>query len=58
MTISSTTTHDTGQLPDPQRWRVLSVGPVASLLAVLNVSIADIALPHEQSDLYISDAGR
>lgn len=31
---------------------------VASLLVVLDVSIVNIALPHEQSDVHISDAGR
>ncbi|MFE9127329.1 hypothetical protein ACFYOF_18245 [Streptomyces sp. NPDC007148] len=36
----------------------MTVVPVASLLVVLDVSIANIALPHEQSDPHISDVDR
>ncbi|WP_328902813.1 MFS transporter [Streptomyces sp. NBC_00441] len=43
---------------DPQRWWALTVISVATLMVVLDASIINIALPHAQADLDISDANR
>ncbi|MFB7288277.1 MFS transporter [Actinacidiphila glaucinigra] len=43
---------------DPRRWYALTVISVATLMVVLDVSIVNIALPHAQADLRISDADR
>lgn len=43
---------------DPRRWWALTVVSVATLMVVLDASIINIALPHAQADLAISDASR
>ncbi|MEV5693665.1 DHA2 family efflux MFS transporter permease subunit [Micromonospora globbae] len=42
----------------PRRWAVLAVIAVAQLMVVLDATIVNIALPHAQADLGISDADR
>jgi EmrB/QacA subfamily drug resistance transporter len=44
--------------PDPRRWLALMLIAVAQLMVVLDATITNIALPHAQSDLGISDANR
>ena len=44
--------------PDPRRWLALTVISVATLMVVLDASVINIALPHAQADLHISDADR
>ncbi len=44
--------------PDPHRWRMLAVIAVAQLMIVLDGSIVNVALPHMQEALGISDANR
>lgn len=44
--------------PDPNRWRMLAVIAVAQLMIVLDGSIVNVALPHMQEALDISDANR
>lgn len=44
--------------PDPNRWRMLAVIAVAQLMIVLDGSIVNVALPHMQDALGISDANR
>ena len=44
--------------PDPNRWRMLAVIAVAQLMVVLDGSIVNVALPHMQAALEISDASR
>ncbi len=44
--------------PDPKRWLALAVIAVAQLMVVLDASIVNIALPHAQADLGISDSDR
>ncbi|MEV6205718.1 MFS transporter [Kitasatospora sp. NPDC051914] len=57
-----TTNADTASLTapalDPKRWLALVVSSVATLMVVLDVSIVNIALPHAQSDLGMTDANR
>ncbi|MVU80829.1 MFS transporter [Nocardia sp. ET3-3] len=43
---------------DPRRWLALAVVSVATLMVVLDASIINIALPHAQADLHITDANR
>jgi EmrB/QacA subfamily drug resistance transporter len=43
---------------DPNRWRMLAVVAIAQLMIVLDGSIVNVALPHMQADLGISDANR
>ncbi|MGC4174662.1 MFS transporter [Demequina sp.] len=43
---------------DSNRWRMLAVIAVAQLMIVLDGSIVNVALPHMQQDLGISDANR
>ena len=43
---------------DPKRWRALGVIAIASLMVVLDASIINIALPHAQAALNISDANK
>lgn len=43
---------------NPQRWLALAVIAAATLMVVLDASIVNIALPHAQTDLRISDANR
>ena len=43
---------------DPNRWRMLAVIAIAQLMIVLDGSIVNVALPHMQEALGISDANR
>ena len=42
----------------PRRWLALAVIAVAQLMVVLDATIVNIALPHAQADLGISDANQ
>ncbi|RKN15829.1 DHA2 family efflux MFS transporter permease subunit [Micromonospora musae] len=42
----------------PQRWAALAVIAIAQLMVVLDATIVNIALPHAQADLGITDANR
>ncbi len=44
--------------PDPQRWKALIFIAIAQLMVVLDATVVNIALPHAQHDLHISDANR
>jgi MFS family permease len=44
--------------PDPTRWRMLGVIAIAQLMIILDGSIVNVALPHMQEALGISDANR
>ncbi|MHA6763273.1 MFS transporter [Streptacidiphilus sp. PAMC 29251] len=44
--------------PDPQRWKALIFIAIAQLMVVLDATVVNIALPHAQVDLHISDANR
>ena len=44
--------------PDPKRWLALAIIAVAQLMVVLDATIVNIALPHAQAALGISDADR
>jgi EmrB/QacA subfamily drug resistance transporter len=44
--------------PASHRWLALAVIGVAQLMIILDASIVNIALPHAQAALHISDAGR
>jgi EmrB/QacA subfamily drug resistance transporter len=46
------------QTPDPRRWFALVTIALAQLMVVLDSSIVNIALPHAQLALHISDANR
>jgi EmrB/QacA subfamily drug resistance transporter len=46
------------QTPDPRRWLALITIALAQLMVVLDSSIVNIALPHAQLALHISDANR
>ncbi len=46
------------QMPDPRRWFALVTIALAQLMVVLDSSIVNIALPHAQLALHISDANR
>jgi EmrB/QacA subfamily drug resistance transporter len=43
--------------PDPRRWRILSVSLVVGFMALLDVSIVNIALPSMQQGLHASSGG-
>lgn len=43
---------------DPKRWWALAVISIATLIVVLDATIVNVALPHAQADLNISDANR
>jgi hypothetical protein len=43
---------------DPRQWLALAVIALAQLMVVLDASIVNMALPHAQADLRISDADR
>jgi EmrB/QacA subfamily drug resistance transporter len=43
---------------DPRRWAALAVIAVAQLMIILDASIVNIALPHAQQDLGITNADR
>ncbi|MFC9623610.1 MFS transporter [Streptomyces sp. NPDC056930] len=46
------------RLPDPSRWRALAFIALAQLMVVLDSTIVNIALPHAQTALGISDANK
>ncbi|MFE3941194.1 MFS transporter [Streptomyces sp. NPDC059118] len=46
------------RLPDPSRWKALAFIALAQLMVVLDATIVNIALPHAQTDLGISDANK
>ncbi|MFF9566825.1 MFS transporter [Streptomyces sp. NPDC014685] len=46
------------RLPDPSRWKALAFIALAQLMVVLDATIVNIALPHAQTDLDISDANK
>lgn len=48
----------TSAAADPRRWLALVVIAAATLMVVLDASIVNIALPHAQTALHISDADR
>lgn len=43
---------------DPKRWTALVFIALAQLMVVLDATIVNIALPHAQTDLHISDANK
>ncbi|MGW1494545.1 MFS transporter [Streptomyces sp. NBC_00191] len=45
-------------LPDPSRWKALVFIALAQLMVVLDATIVNIALPHAQLDLGISDGNK
>lgn len=47
-----------GTAPDPKRWWALAVLATTQLMVVLDASIVNIALPHAQADLRITEANR
>ncbi|MGW2090410.1 MFS transporter [Streptomyces sp. NPDC001880] len=58
MTVNTRTASLRAPALDPKRWPALVVSSVATLMVVLDVSIANIALPHAQSDLGMTDVNR
>jgi EmrB/QacA subfamily drug resistance transporter len=58
MSNLSTSAQPTRIEPDPQRWKALIFIAIAQLMVVLDATIVNIALPHAQHDLHISDANR
>ncbi|MEU2670432.1 MFS transporter [Streptomyces sp. NPDC007164] len=46
------------RLPDPSRWKALAFIALAQLMVVLDATIVNIALPHAQTALDISDANK
>lgn len=44
--------------PDPRRWKALAFIAIAQLMVVLDATIVNIALPHAQVDLGISEANK
>ncbi|MFV5991403.1 MFS transporter [Streptomyces sp. NPDC056231] len=50
-------TADT-RLPDPNRWKALAFIALAQLMVVLDATIVNIALPHAQTALGITDANK
>ncbi|MEU2132412.1 MFS transporter [Streptomyces sp. NPDC018352] len=46
------------RLPDPSRWKALAFIALAQLMVVLDATIVNIALPHAQTALGISDANK
>ncbi|MET7858435.1 MFS transporter [Streptomyces sp. NPDC005318] len=46
------------RLPDPSRWRALAFIALAQLMVVLDATIVNIALPHAQTALGITDANK
>jgi MFS family permease len=55
---TSTTPISEEAAVDPRRWLALVVITTSSLMVVLDASIVNIALPHAQTSLHISDADR
>jgi EmrB/QacA subfamily drug resistance transporter len=60
MTTTSIETRDTGSASarDPKRWWALAVLATTQLMVVLDASIVNIALPHAQASLHITEANR
>jgi EmrB/QacA subfamily drug resistance transporter len=58
MTTFEDAQHTGAAVPDPKRWLALGVIAVAQLMIVLDASIVNIALPHAQKDLGITEADR
>lgn len=61
MTAANTAEHVQGTESselDPKRWLALAIIAVAQLMVVLDATIVNIALPHAQTALGISDADR
>lgn len=58
LSTASTATQVGMGADDPRRWLALAVIAAATLMVVLDASIVNIALPHAQTDLHISDADR
>lgn len=58
MSSPNTSTTISEATVDPRRWLALVVIAAASLMVVLDASIVNIALPHAQTNLHISDADR
>ncbi|MEK8141956.1 MFS transporter [Streptomyces sp. M10(2022)] len=58
MTTETDAVNPSEDALDPRRWWALTVLSVATLMVVLDASIINIALPHAQADLDISDANR
>jgi EmrB/QacA subfamily drug resistance transporter len=52
------TTAPAATEPNPRRWLILAVIAVAQLMIVVDASIVNIALPHAQKTLHISNANR
>jgi EmrB/QacA subfamily drug resistance transporter len=50
--------HAPAEAPRDRRWLALAVIGVAQLMIILDASIVNIALPHAQAALHISDASR
>ncbi|MFE2088435.1 MFS transporter [Streptomyces sp. NPDC002596] len=46
------------RLPDPSRWKALAFIALAQLMVVLDATIVNIALPHAQTALSITDANK
>ncbi len=60
MTSTTTELHgaDTAAAPDPKRWWALCFLAITQLMIVLDASVVNIALPHAQADLHITEANR
>lgn len=56
--MSATHTSTGAPAVDPQRWKALTVIAIAQLMVVLDATVVNIALPHAQADLNISDGNR
>lgn len=54
----SQTLHPPMTQPDPKRWTALIFIAIAQLMVVLDATVVNIALPHAQADLHISDGNR
>jgi EmrB/QacA subfamily drug resistance transporter len=57
-TSPATSTAAEANEPDPQRWLALMVIALAQLMVILDASIVNIALPHAQAALHISNSDR
>ena len=55
---AETTEHMGMRHDDPRRWAALAVIAVAQLMIILDATIVNIALPHAQAELGITDADR
>ena len=58
MPMTTPTTAPAPSAVDPRRWRALTFIALAQLMVVLDATVVNIALPHVQSALHISDANR